>query len=86
MQTIYKDNDSASVIPKLALKPAEACKALGISSKGLWNLSTPRGPLPCLKLGSRVLYPIHLLQEFLSREATRQKEATSNGRVMNEQA
>lgn len=48
-----------TVPPALALRPREAAKVLGISPRLLWNLSAPRGPIPCTRLGSKggcVLY------------------------------
>ena len=42
------------------LTPArETAKALGgISEKTLWNHTQPRGPIPCYRIGSRVMYNI----------------------------
>ncbi len=57
----------------LALRPREAAKALGISPRTLWGLTSPRGPIPCLRIGhgkrQTVLYSIAELQAWLSREA-----------------
>lgn len=57
----------------LALRPREAAKALGISARTLWGLSAPRGPIPCVRVGSgkrqTVLYPMAELQRWLSRQA-----------------
>jgi hypothetical protein len=56
----------------LALRPREAAKALGISARTLWGLSAPRGPIPCVRVGSGrrqvVLYPLPDLQAWLSRQ------------------
>lgn len=41
---------------KLLLSAREAAKALSISEKSLWLYSSPRGPIPVVRLGSRVLY------------------------------
>jgi excisionase family DNA binding protein len=59
-------------VESLALRPREAAKALGISARTLWGLTAPRGPIPCVRLGSgkrTVLYPTADLQAWLSREA-----------------
>lgn len=57
----------------LALRPREAAKALGVSPRTLWGLTTPRGPIPCLRLGvgkrRTVLYPVAELQAWLSGQA-----------------
>lgn len=57
----------------LALRPREAAKALGISPRHLWQL-TKDGEIPCVRVGSgtrkTVLYPVTVLQAWLTREAT----------------
>jgi hypothetical protein len=73
MKSIYKDETHPDV-PRLALKPSEAAKAMSLSEKTLWSMSAPRGPIPCVHIGSRVLYPTHLLRKYLSREALRQQQ------------
>lgn len=61
-----------SVAP-LSLRPRDAAKALGISPRTLWGLTTPRGPIPCVRLGNgtrrAVLYPVADLQAWLSGKA-----------------
>lgn len=49
------DPRRAGVMP-MALGPRDAAKALGISERTLWGLTAPRGPIPCVKAGTRVLY------------------------------
>lgn len=60
-------------VESLALRPREAAKALGISARTLWGLTSPRGPIPCLRIGHgkrrTVLYPVADLQAWLSRQA-----------------
>ena len=35
----------------------EAAAVLGgISERNLWSLTAPRGPIPCVRIGRRVLY------------------------------
>jgi excisionase family DNA binding protein len=62
--------------PKLALRPREAAKALGISARHLWQL-TKDGRIPCVRVGSgkrkTVLYPLADLQAWLSRESNTAK-------------
>lgn len=57
---------------QLALRPREAANALGISQRTLWGLSSPRGPIPCLRIGhgkrQTVLYPVTELQAWLSQQ------------------
>jgi hypothetical protein len=60
-------------VTPLALRPREAAKALGISERSLWGLTFPRGPIPCVRVGTgrrqNVLYPIDTLRAWLSRQA-----------------
>jgi excisionase family DNA binding protein len=61
-----------STLP-LALRPREAAKALGISTRTLWEL-TRRGVIPCVHVGSgrrrkTVLYPVAELQAWLTQQA-----------------
>jgi excisionase family DNA binding protein len=55
----------------LALRPREAAKALGISTRHLWQL-TKDGLIPCVRIGSgkrkTVLYPVAQLQAWLARQ------------------
>ena len=44
-----------------------AAKLLGISSRMLWNLSAPRGPIPCVRLGRAVRYDKSDLIAFANR-------------------
>jgi excisionase family DNA binding protein len=59
-------NESTSL---LALRPREAAKALGISTRHLWQL-TKDGHIPCVRVGSgkrkTVLYPVADLKAWLS--------------------
>ena len=58
--------------PRLALRPREAAKALGIGERLLFDL-TQRGAVPHLRLGNRViLYPVDALRDWLA-EQTQQK-------------
>jgi len=72
MKSIYRE-DPLPPIPRLALKPKEAAESLGLSEKGLWNITAPRGDLPCVRLGSRVLYAPHQIRHWLNRKAVRQQ-------------
>lgn len=53
----------APQILRLALRPAEAAIALGVSDRHLRNLTN--GP-PTVRLGSAVLYPVAALEAWLA--------------------
>ena len=72
--SLYKDDQPVPTIPRLALRPAEAAKLLGISEKHLWSLTSPNG-LPAVKLGSRTAYFPHQILAWADRELVRQQQA-----------
>ena len=47
------------------LTPAEAAKQLRISARALWSLTTPRGPIPCVRLGKAVRYAPRALHGWI---------------------
>ncbi len=58
-------------IPKLLLPPADAAEALSVCEKTLWSLTSPRGPIPCVRFGKAVRYSPAALQAWISeQEAT----------------
>lgn len=63
---------TTNVSAPLALRPREAAKALGISTRHLWQL-TKDGLIPCVRVGNgkrrTVLYPLADLQAWLTRQA-----------------
>jgi len=51
----------------LSLRPREAARALGISERKLWDLTAPRGPIPCARLGRNiVIYRVADLDTWLA--------------------
>ncbi len=61
------DNDGNP--PRLALRPREAAKALGIGQRLLWS-KTNAGEIPSVRIGRTVLYPIRELERWLTEQAT----------------
>jgi hypothetical protein len=53
----------------LALRPREAAKALGIGQRLLWDLTAPRGPIPAVRVGRCILYPVDGLKRWLADQA-----------------
>jgi excisionase family DNA binding protein len=55
--------------PTLLLTAREAAKALAVSEKTLWTLTTPRGPIPAIRVGERSLrYSVRALEEWIARQ------------------
>lgn len=75
--------DGSSSIPTLALRSREAAAALGISERTLWDLTAPRGPIPCVRVGhgkrQSVRYPVTELQSWLSNQAAATKGGADHG-------
>ena len=65
---------NSPTIPQLLLSAREASRALGISERSLWASTQPRGPIPVVRLGSRVLYSVESLRRIIA-EAERAGEA-----------
>jgi hypothetical protein len=57
---------------RMALRPVEAAKALGISPRLLWQL-TKDDKIPCVRLGEgkrkRTIYPVTALQAWLAQRS-----------------
>ncbi|OQB85179.1 MAG: Helix-turn-helix domain protein [Planctomycetes bacterium ADurb.Bin126] len=56
--------DDCQQFPKMALRPKEAARALGISPRKLWEL-TIRREMPHRRAGRAVLYSVDELREWL---------------------
>lgn len=53
----------------LALRPREAAKTLGVSTRTLWTY-TQDGKIPHVKLGRATLYPLAGLRTWLAEQTT----------------
>lgn len=50
---------------RLLLPVREAAAALSICEKTLWSITRPRGDLPCVRIGRRVLYAVDELRRWI---------------------
>jgi predicted DNA-binding transcriptional regulator AlpA len=57
---------NGTAIPKLLLRPPEAAQSLGISTRALWSLTSPRGPIPAVYLGRSVRYDPDALRQWIA--------------------
>ena len=64
-------------VPRIALRPTEAAKAIGVCERFLRDLGRD-GP-PYAQVGSVRLYPIATLEQWLIALATRKAEASTDG-------
>jgi len=58
--------------PRLALRPREAAKALGIGERLLWSL-TNQNLIPHVRLGRAIVYPVNLLVKHLEERAAKER-------------
>ena len=65
-----KAEPTSDTTPRLALRPKDAAKALGIGPRLLWSM-TNRGEIPHIKLGKAVLYPVAVLERWLADRAVK---------------
>lgn len=70
METIAFPSERVDTSHRLALRPKEAAKALGIGERLLWSL-TNRGLIPHLRLGKAILYPVDELRRYLAEQAAK---------------
>ena len=68
--TTRNDELAESYPRRLALRPKETARALGIGERLLWSL-TNRGEIPHVRLGKAIVYPIDELRRYLAEQAQR---------------
>lgn len=71
---------SAAEPPTLLLTAREAAKALAVSEKTLWSLTTPRGTIPAIRVGERSLrYSVRALEDWIARQPAVNSQANEAG-------
>jgi excisionase family DNA binding protein len=55
-------------VERLALRPVEAARALGISPRTLWQWTRTR-QVPCIRIGKVVRYPYAALKAWLEAQS-----------------
>ena len=56
---------------QVLLTAGEAAKRLNISGRKLWSMSAPKGPIPTVRMGRRVLYSVRDLDMVIERLRTK---------------
>ncbi len=69
-ETTPSANAVTPELPRLALRPKEAAKALGIGERLLWSM-TNQGLIPHLRLGKATVYPVAELERWLAEHAAK---------------
>ena len=62
------ESSNGRAVERLALRPKEAAKALGIGERLLWS-KTNCGEIPHVRIGRAVVYPVDLLRAYLAEQA-----------------
>ena len=56
--------------PRLALRPREAARALGIGERKLWEITADKtSGIPHVRFGRAIVYPVHELERWLEDRA-----------------
>ena len=56
-------------MPRLALRPKDAARALGIGERKLWELTADRtSGIPVVRFGKAILYPVRELADWLAQQ------------------
>lgn len=61
--------------PRLRNTRDTATEFFGKSERWLWQQTTPRGPIPCVRLGSTVLYDWANLEEWIANQSQAASES-----------
>jgi hypothetical protein len=61
-----RDETMKETPAKLLLRKTEAATLLSISPRTLWGITVPRGPIPCVRIGNRSLYPYEALRRYVA--------------------
>jgi len=61
---IIRARDADPSVPRLGLRPREACAALGISERKLSELISQKA-IPYVRIGRMVILPVASLQQWL---------------------
>lgn len=56
--------NTAPALMSVLLSIHDAAAALGVSRRTLWSMTAPRGSIPCVRIGSRVLYRPESLRDW----------------------
>ena len=55
---------------RMLVSAPRTTRALSVCDKTLWSMTAPRGDLPAVRIGRRVLYDINDIQAWIQRHKT----------------
>jgi len=62
------------MIPDALLTREQVAKLLSVSTKSIQRMTAPRGPLPCVAVGARILYNPTDLRQFIDASTVRPEQ------------
>jgi len=65
---VSSETTNPNLPPQLLLTPREAARSLRISERSLWAMTSPRGPVPSVRLGRSVRYPAAALYQWIAEQ------------------
>jgi hypothetical protein len=55
---------------RMTVTRREAAEMLSVSERTLWGATSPRGPIPCVRIGRRCIrYPVKGLKDYLAQNS-----------------
>jgi len=62
---------SLTPIPRLLLSRDDAALSIGLSVRELDDLTSPHGPIQCVRVGRRVLFSLNALQRWIDQQTSK---------------
>ena len=62
---------STTTPPALVVDRRNAARILAVSERTVWSRTVPRGDLPCVRVGARVLYSVDTLRAWVVQQEVR---------------
>lgn len=72
---MFQSPKPSGVQSRLLLPAPEAAQSLAVCPKTLWSITEPRGDLPCVRIGRRVLYDPADLRVYIESKKGGQADA-----------
>jgi len=63
--TPFARGKEVSPVGELMVGTREAARLLSLSERTLWTLTAPRGPIPAVRIGRIVRYPVDALRDWV---------------------
>lgn len=61
--------------PAILVDTVEAARLLSVSQNTIWNMTVPRGDLPCVRIGRAVRFDVADLRTWIERRKSKARKA-----------